>query len=37
MSLGGRLSVGNLTGQDVVNLMGGSNQNTAKSTLGENV
>lgn len=31
----GRLSVGNSTGQDVVNLIGGISQKTVKSTLGE--
>ena len=37
MPLVGRLSVGNSIGQDVVNRIGGSSQNTVKSTLGENV
>lgn len=37
MPLGGRLSAGNSIGQDVVNRIGGSSQNTVKSMLGENV
>lgn len=37
MSLGGRLSDGDSTGQDFVNLTGGSCHKTLESTLGKNV